>query len=170
MTEATYMKDKIIIFCDGSSRGNPGPGGWGAIIYENGIVTELGGGEKYTTNNKMELRGAIAALQSVQNSEKEIILNTDSTYVVKGMSEWISGWQKNNWKNSQKKKVLNRELWEELIEAAQGKKIKWQYVAGHAGVPGNERCDEIATSFADGKKTKLFCGKIADHGIKIFDK
>ncbi len=164
------MQNKIIIFCDGSSRGNPGPGGWGAIVYGHGKVTELGRGEKHTTNNKMELSGAIFALQSVKNSDTEIILNTDSTYITLGMTEWIHNWQKNNWKNSAKKPVLNRELWEELIEAAKDKKITWNHVAGHAGVPGNERCDEIATMFADGEKPKLFFGDINSYKVKIFDK
>ena len=163
------MKDQIIIFCDGSSRGNPGPGGWGAIVSENGTITEIGGGEKFTTNNKMELEGAIHALRLVKDAKKEIILHTDSTYVVKGMTEWISGWQKKNWRTSAKKAVLNRELWEELAAVSQGKKITWQYVAGHAGIPGNERCDEIATSFADGEKIELFSGNINSYQVKIFD-
>jgi ribonuclease HI len=164
------MQNKIIIFCDGSSRGNPGPGGWGAIICENGKVTEIGAADTHTTNNKMELQGAITALRFVKNLKDEIILNTDSSYIIGGMTEWIFNWQKNNWKNSAKKPVLNRDLWEKLIEAAKGKKIKWNHVAGHAGVPGNERCDEIATSFADGEKPKLFNGNVSDYKIKILDK
>ena len=161
------MQDKIIIFCDGSSRGNPGPGGWGAIISENGMVAELGGGEKFTTNNKMELTGAIRALESVKDAKKEIILHTDSTYVVKGMTEWIGGWQKNNWRTKAKKDVLNRELWEALLAASENKKIAWRHVAGHAGVPGNERCDAIATSFADGMNPKLFDGNSSDYSINL---
>lgn len=164
------MPDKTIIFCDGSSLGNPGPGGFGAIVFENGMVSEIGGADKHTTNNKMELLAAINALKKIKNPQTEIILNTDSLYVVKGMSEWIVNWQKKNWKNSSKKPVLNRDLWEELLLAAKGKKIKWNHVAGHAGIAGNERCDEIANSFADGKEPKLFSGSIADYKIKIFDK
>jgi len=159
--------DKIIIFCDGSSRGNPGPGGWGAIVSEDGGVIELGGGEKHTTNNRMELQGAIHALRSVKDPEREIIVNTDSAYVIGGMTEWIFSWQKNNWRTSAKKPVLNQDLWEELAETALGKKIAWKHVAGHAGIPGNERCDAIATGFADGKPPKLFSGKSSDYAITL---
>ncbi len=158
---------KIIIFSDGSSSGNPGPGGWGAIVsMPDGSVVEIGGAKKYTTNNRMELTGAIKALQFVGKSFGEIILNTDSSYLINGITKWIYGWRKNNWKNSAKKPVLNRDLWEELMEASKGKNIIWNHVAGHAGIAGNERCDEIATSFAYGKFPRLFCGKIADYGIK----
>ena len=157
------MPEKIIIFCDGSSRGNPGPGGWGAIVSAGEKVTELGGSEKHTTNNKMELSGAINALNHLKKEKGEIILNTDSSYVINGITKWIYGWQKNNWKTSTKEDVVNKDLWEKLIKASAGKKIKWNYVGGHIGVPGNERCDEIATSFADGKKPDLFKGKLSDY-------
>jgi ribonuclease HI len=159
------MQD-VIIFSDGSSRGNPGPGGWGAIVSIDGKVIELGGGSKHTTNNKMELSGAINALKEV-DSKKDILLNTDSSYVINGMTKWIFGWQKNGWRNSMKEEVANRELWEELIEVSNGKKIKWNYVAGHSDIPGNERCDEIATSFADGVKVDLYDGKLSGYSIDL---
>ncbi|MDQ5893358.1 MAG: ribonuclease [Patescibacteria group bacterium] len=156
----------ITIFTDGSSRGNPGPGGWGAIVVSDMTAKELGGREDMTTNNRMELLGAIESLNSV-DSKNEIVLYSDSQYVIKGMTEWIVGWQKKGWKNSQKKAVLNRDLWERLLEASDGKKIKWTYVKGHAENPGNNRCDEIATTFADGEPTKLYNGSLSGYSIKI---
>lgn len=161
------MKDQIIIFCDGSSRGNPGPGGWGAIVSENGKVIEFGNSEKHTTNNRMELSGAIHALRTIKNSQGKIILNTDSSYVINGITKWVHGWQKNDWKTKTKDDVLNRDLWEELIDVSGGKKIDWNYVGGHIGVPGNERCDAIATSFADRISPELFSGKISDYAFDL---
>ncbi len=157
-----YM-NKTIIYTDGSSRGNPGPGGWGAIIIYLNTVIEIGGRDNNTTNNRMELMGAIEALRKIDllnhsNSEYSIILNSDSQYVIKGMTEWIDGWIKKDWKNSQKKAVLNRDLWEELIKVSENKNIKWNYVAGHSSIPGNERCDIIATQFADGENVDLYNG------------
>lgn len=157
---------KTIIFTDGSSRGNPGPGGWGAIIVSDDQIKELGGREDNTTNNRMELAGAIESL-SLTDTDEQIILYSDSQYVIKGMTEWIKGWQKKNWKNSQKKPVLNRDLWERLLEVSLGKKIDWKYVAGHSINTGNNRCDEIATSFADGDPTKLYKGSVDSYPYKI---
>lgn len=163
------MNDKTIIFTDGSSRGNPGPGGWGAIVaLPDGKIKELGGGEKHTTNNRMELMGAISAL-SIIKEDDNIILNTDSSYVINGITKWVYGWQKNGWRNSMKEDVVNRDLWEKLIEVSGGKKIKWNYVGGHVGIPGNERCDVIATMFADGEKVELFNGKETDYEIDLSD-
>lgn len=176
------MKDKIIIFSDGSSRGNPGPGGWGAIVLSDGKVKELGGREKHTTNNRMELLGAISALTSLESPASRldpsqmksqfdgagIVVNTDSSYVINGITKWVYGWQKNGWKNSMKDDVVNRDLWEELIKASEGRKIKWNYVGGHIGVPGNERCDEIATAFADDADIELFNGNLFDYKIDLF--
>lgn len=161
------MNNKIIIFTDGSSRGNPGPGGWGAIVaLPDGKIKELGGGEKHTTNNRMELMGAISSLSMIKDGS-EVILNTDSSYVINGITKWVYGWQKNGWKNSMKEDVINRDLWEKLIEASKDKKVKWNYVGGHVGIPGNERCDEIATMFADNKKVDLFHGKKTDYKIDL---
>lgn len=155
----------VTIFTDGSSRGNPGPGGWGSIVIRGSDVTELGGREDMTTNNRMELMAAIEGLKSV-NSADLITLYSDSQYVIKGMTEWIEGWQKKGWKNSQKKAVLNRDLWELLLEASKDKNITWKYVKGHAENPGNNRCDVIATTFADNEPTKLYKGTI-DSYIKL---
>ena len=161
----------IIIFSDGSSRGNPGPGGWGAIVADCEKVVELGGGEKHTTNNRMELSGAINALALLGHpmSKSDVTVNTDSSYVINGITKWVYGWQKNGWKSSTKEDVVNRDLWEKLIEVSKGLKIKWNYVGGHIGVPGNERCDVIATSFADGGKVDLFKGKLSDYEHDLDD-
>lgn len=159
-----FMKNKneIYIFTDGSSLGNPGPGGWGAIIVSGEHVTEFGGGEKHTTNNRMELSATIAALRNI-SSGVQIILHTDSSYVINGITKWVHGWKRNNWKTSQKEEVQNRDLWEELVSVADGKKIEWKYVAGHVGIMGNERADEIATSFAAGASVKLYDGIFSEY-------
>ena len=145
----------VTIYTDGSSRGNPGPGGWGAIIFENGRVKEIGGREEHTTNNRMELMAAIKALDSVSGS---ITIHTDSEYVMKGMTEWIGNWQKKGWRTAGKKKVLNQDLWQELLRESEDKNIEWKYVAGHAGVHLNERADTIATEFADNAEPELYNG------------
>lgn len=168
------MKKIITIFSDGSSRGNPGPGGWGTIIADCEKVIELGGGERHTTNNRMELLGAINGLsfftrRGKASPSEEIVVNTDSSYVINGITKWVYGWQKNGWKSSLKEDVINRDLWEQLIEVTKGKRIKWNYVGGHIGVPGNERCDEIATAFADNIKIKLFKGKLSDYEHDLTD-
>jgi ribonuclease HI len=147
---------KITIYTDGSSRGNPGPGGWAAIIITDTEVIELGGAEKHTTNNRMELLGAIKGLQEVgpHMHIEALEVFTDSEYVKKGMSVWITGWIAKGWKTSTKKPVLNQDLWEELH--AEEKRLKdagvavtWTYVKAHVGIALNERADTIATSCAD---------------------
>jgi len=145
----------ITIYTDGSSRGNPGPGGWAAIILDEKIVKEIGGKEEHTTNNRMELMGAIKAIESISD---ETIIYTDSEYVMKGITEWVHNWQRKNWKTAAKKPVLNQDLWQKLLDVCEGKNIKWKYVAGHAGVHLNERADTIATSFADGLTPRLYNG------------
>ena len=164
------INQKVFIFADGSSRGNPGRGGYGAIVINSSHVKELGDGDKMTTNNKMELSAVIFALeyseQNKENTGKEFIIYTDSKYVINGAKGWIFGWQKNGWKTTSKEAVKNQELWMKLADLISGKKIEWILLPGHAGVSGNERCDEIATSFADGEKIKLFDGKLADYNIK----
>lgn len=147
----------ITIFTDGSARGNPGRGGWGAIIATDILVKELGGSDPYTTNNKMELMAAIEALKSIPFGE-EVELYTDSEYVKKGMAEWIGNWVSRGWKTAAKKPVENQDLWKALLEASHGKDVSWKYVAGHSGNEANERCDEIATSFADGLAISLYEG------------
>jgi ribonuclease HI len=156
----------ISIFTDGSSLGNPGPGGWGAIVVRDDEVKELGGGEKPTTNNRMELSAAIGALKFVGDTKANIILHTDSSYVINGITKWVWGWRKNNWITSTKTEVINRDLWEELSAVVTGKKIEWKYVGGHIGVAGNHRADGIAVSFAEGKPEKLYDGNFSDYAIK----
>ena len=151
----------ITIYTDGSSRGNPGPGGWAAIIMlddsSKSQIVEIGGREDHTTNNKMELTATIKALENISNAE-QIELNTDSEYVMKGITLWVHNWQKKGWKTAAKKPVLNQELWQELLAVTEGKEITWKYVPGHAGVPLNERADVIATTFADNMKIDLYDG------------
>src|SRR3989344_1041227 len=149
----------ITIYTDGSSRGNPGPGGWGAIIMDPVRVIELGGREDHTTNNRMELMGAIKALELTNSLEDSPIeLYTDSEYVMKGITLWVEGWIKRGWRTASKRPVLNQDLWQKLILAIDGKKVEWKYVAGHSGEKFNERCDEVATSFADDLATTLYNG------------
>ena len=150
-----------IIFTDGSSRGNPGPGGWGSIVVSDKKIIELGGREAMTTNNRMELTSAIEALKTLESRTSQtlripIVIYSDSQYVIKGITEWIDGWVAKGWKNSQKKAVVNRDLWEKLLQASQNKKIVWKFVKGHADTAGNVRCDEIATRFADRENMKLY--------------
>lgn len=166
------MKNLITIFTDGSSLGNPGPGGWGAIIADEKTVIELGGREAHTTNNRMELTGAIEALDSIKNKKGDVVIHTDSRYVINGITAWIMEWEKRNWMTKQKKPVENRDLWETLWKLVRGRakkgKISWQHVGGHVGIAGNERVDEIATSFAGEIKPALYNGPVSayTHDIK----
>ncbi|MBF0330064.1 MAG: ribonuclease HI [Nitrospirae bacterium] len=134
----------VEIFADGACSGNPGPGGFGAILRSGEKEKEISGFEPMTTNNRMELTAIIIALESLKMPCR-LIVTTDSNYVVKGMNEWINGWIKNNWKNSQKKEVLNRDLWERLIKAARPHDVSWKWIKGHNGHAENERCDRLAT-------------------------
>ena len=133
----------IKIYTDGACKGNPGVGGWGAIIMQDEKKIELFGGENETTNNRMELMAVIMALKEI-SSNLELTIYTDSTYVQKGISEWIKNWKVNNWRSSSKKPVKNKDLWIELDEAVGSRKINWEWVKGHAGNEGNEKADELA--------------------------
>ena len=150
-------EDKIIIYTDGSARGNPGKAGWAAILIMGAKIVELGGNSTHATNNQMELTAPIEALKYCvkQGLTQNIEIFSDSKYVILGITEWIFNWQKNNWRNAAKKPVLNKELWIELYELVQKFKIKWTYVEGHMGNKYNERADEIATNFADGNVIEL---------------
>ncbi len=165
--------ESITIFTDGSSRGNPGPGGFGAVVITDGKVTELGGREAHTTNNRMEIQAAISALSYLSTLHfalSTITVYSDSSYVINGITKWVFGWQKNGWQTLQKKEVENRDLWEAFIGVTKGKSIEWKQVGGHVGVAGNVRCDEIATAFADGAKPDLYSGPLEQYTIKnIFD-
>ena len=139
--------DQIEIFTDGACKGNPGPGGWGAVLRKGATEKELSGGEPATTNNRMELTAVIRALQALQRP-CQIALHTDSRYVIDGITGWIHGWQKNGWKTAAKKPVLNADLWQELQEATRRHRIEWKWVKGHAGHPENERADALASAAA----------------------
>ena len=138
------------IYGDGSALGNPGPGGWGAILKFNEHLRELSGGDKHTTNNKMELTAIIMALKEV-NTPSTIEVYSDSQYVCKGINEWLSGWVKKNWRGSTGP-VKNVELWQEYLEVSKGHTIKCIWVKGHAGHPENERCDSLAVIEANKQK------------------
>jgi len=145
------------IYTDGACSGNPGPGGWGVVVYfVDGSIYEIGGAEAQTTNNRMELEAAIAALKFlVTTGQKEpITLYTDSEYVKKGITQWVKGWKNKDWKTSLGKPVLNQDLWQTL-DQINSASIDWQYVRGHAGNVGNERCDQIARSFSLGRTPTL---------------
>ena len=137
------MSKQVIIYTDGACRGNPGPGGWGAVLAYGSKKKELFGSERETTNNRMEMMAVIEALRQLKRP-CEVRIITDSQYVVKGMTEWIQGWVKRNWLTSQKKPVLNKSLWKELLRLCAKHKIEWQWVKGHNGHPYNERCDQLA--------------------------
>lgn len=158
--------DTAIIFTDGASRGNPGPGGWGAIVIRDGEATELGGREDRTTNNRMEIMAAVKALSILGNGSTPVGLYTDSRYLINGITKWAKDWAENGWKTKTKEDVLNKDLWEKLLAVSEGKEIAWNYVGGHSGIPGNERCDEIATAFADRKDPALFTGLIENYSLK----
>ena len=136
-------KKNVEVFTDGACSGNPGPGGWGAILRYNGHERELYGGERDTTNNRMELLAAINALNTLKEP-CSVDLYTDSVYVRDGISRWIDGWKKNSWRTAAKKPVKNAELWQALDTARQRHEVRWHWVKGHAGHPENERCDELA--------------------------
>lgn len=136
-------QNTVEIFTDGACSGNPGPGGYAAILKYGQEIREISGYEVETTNNRMEMMAVIEALRQLKRP-CEVRVITDSQYVVKGMTEWIQGWVKRNWLTSQKKPVLNKSLWKELLKLCQKHKIEWQWVKGHNGHPYNERCDQLA--------------------------
>ncbi len=134
---------QVEIFCDGACSGNPGIGGYGSIMRCSGKVKELSGAEGITTNNRMEMTAAIAALEALTRP-CEVVVTTDSQYLAKGMTEWLAGWVRRGWVNSKKEPVLNRDLWERLLGLSKVHKIRWVWVRGHNGHVENERCDELA--------------------------
>jgi ribonuclease HI len=134
---------EVVIYTDGACSGNPGPGGWGAVLRWNGTEKDLHGGELQTTNNRMELMAAISALEGLTRPSK-VELHTDSKYLLDGITKWIAGWQRNGWRTAAKKPVKNEDLWRRLVAAMDRHEIAWQWVKGHAGDEGNERADELA--------------------------
>jgi len=142
------MNSRVEIFSDGACRGNPGPGGWGVILRYQGKEKELYGGEKETTNNRMELTAAIKGLEALKKRCK-VILTTDSQYVKKGITEWLVQWKARGWKSANKKVIKNIELWHELDEVSQKHDVDWRWVKGHSGHPENERADQLANRGID---------------------
>ncbi|RRQ51906.1 ribonuclease HI [Sphingorhabdus wooponensis] len=139
---------KLEIFTDGACKGNPGPGGWGAVIRYGKHEKEISGGEPDTTNNRMELSAAIQALKTLIEP-CHVKLHTDSKYVLDGITKWIHGWQRNGWKNASKQPVRNADLWRDLIDAAARHQVEWIWVKGHSGHPENERADRLASDAAE---------------------
>ena len=137
------MDKKVYIYTDGACKGNPGPGGWGALMKYQDTVKEFCGGETETTNNRMEMKAAIEALSQLTRP-CEVVLTTDSQYLRKGITEWIDNWKKRGWKTSARKPVKNADLWKQLDELAQKHQITWNWVKGHSGHAENERADELA--------------------------
>lgn len=163
-----------LLFTDGSSLGNPGPGGWGAVLVLTGArVIEMGAYEKHTTNNRMELLALIEGLKRLEKESGDLTIFTDSKYVHKGATEWVHGWQKRDWVTTAKTPVENRDLWEELLPLLHDRrkfgKISWTHVPGHSGISGNERCDMIATGYAKGEEVELFEGDLGDYAIDILN-
>lgn len=192
------MKFKeIIVFTDGACSGNPGKGGWASIIaYPDGQIQELGGGLDQTTNNQMELLGPIKALRNIKEGSPDIIVYTDSVYVIRGITQWIWGWRQKGWKNGEGLEVANKSYWQDLFDLvykkfAAGKavagagaeaiaakpagkgspktSVRFQFVRGHKGVPGNERCDEIAVGFTKGRWVDLYQGPLLQYPVAIYD-
>lgn len=166
------MEDSIEVtaFTDGAAKGNPGRGGWGAVLLVGGAaVRELGGAGGHTTNNRMEMTAALEALEwliaAAHGGSARITLVTDSTYVLRGVTEWVKGWKKRGWKTAAGGDVANRDLWERLDAAASAcASVTWRYVPGHAGFPGNERADVIASEFALGREVPLYAGPYEGYG------
>lgn len=173
------MESSVILFADGASSGNPGPGGWGTILYNPNApvslqVQELGGKDPQTTNNKMELAAVIEGLSRIApNNTLPIQVYTDSVYVIRGITAWVWGWRAKGWKTAEGKDVANQEYWQELLRITMrvgGKnKIKWHFVRGHAGIPGNERVDEIAVAMSKGGWIDLYKGPLLKYPVAFMD-
>ncbi len=164
----------VVIYTDGACSGNPGPGGWGSVVVREDLeVYELGGGENPTTNNRMEVSAALHALRSVAAVELPVHLYTDSTYLIRGITQWIWGWRRNGWKTAEGKEVVNRDLWEELSRVVSarstGCKVEWKWVRGHTGHDGNERCDAIAVGFSQRRPLSLFRGEMKNYSYNVLD-
>ncbi|MDG9760811.1 ribonuclease HI [Pseudomonas sp. NY15364] len=138
----------VVIYTDGACKGNPGPGGWGALLVYKGVEKELWGGDPNTTNNRMELMAAIAGLIALTRP-CSVKLVTDSQYVMKGIQEWLPNWKKRGWKTASKEPVKNADLWQKLDEEVNRHQVSWQWVRGHTGHPGNERADQLANRGVD---------------------
>ncbi|WP_043428607.1 RNase H family protein [Cystobacter fuscus] len=166
-----------VVFADGACSGNPGPGGWGTIIVTSaGEVTELGGHEPETTNNRMELTAVGKALRHLERTPGPLLIHTDSTYVIQGITRWAFGWSRRGWKTAEGGDVANAVYWKRLMALLAERKqtfppeaaaVEWRYVRGHAGVPGNERVDEIAVAYSKGRSVRLYVGPLSGYGVDV---
>ena len=180
----TIRYSNVLIYTDGACSGNPGPGGFGAIVSDFQKVIELGQAFPSTTNNRMELTAVIRALQSLQTfsvhfpqspatTSEKIIIYTDSVYVIRGATQWLFGWKKKGWVNAEGQPVTNRDLWEELdsilyhVKRELKSQIEWRFIRGHKGIAGNERCDEIGVAFSKGAHVSLFSGPAENYHFDI---
>ena len=168
-----------LVFADGACSGNPGPGGWGSIIVTpDGLVTELGGHEPETTNNRMELTAVGKALRHLERAPGPIHIHTDSTYVIQGATKWAFGWSRRGWKTAEGGEVANAIYWKRLMallaqrkenHAAEAAAVAWFYIRGHVGVPGNERVDAIAVAYSKGRDARLYTGPLHGYGVAVHD-
>jgi ribonuclease HI len=164
----TRLTDLMVIFADGASSGNPGPGGWGAVLLLPGKrVSEMGGGIPATTNNRMELTAVLEGLRELRGQKMAIRIYTDSAYVLHGIQRWIHGWRARGWVTAGGQPVANQDLWEALSQEITGRNLEWCYVPGHSGIAGNERADQIAVQFSQGLRPFLFQGELEDYGHSI---
>lgn len=164
---------EVIIFTDGASLGNPGPGGYGAVIVFQALdeIIELGGSKGSTTNNEMEMTAALAALSYIAHNNTPVHIYTDSAYLINGITKWIYGWEKNGWKTKTGEDVSHERIWKDLIQAVRARGtsgiVSWHKVAGHSGMPGNERADVIATDFGKGQFPELFRGRLSEYHTDV---
>ena len=155
------------IYTDGAARGNPGRGGYGAVLMFGKHSKEMSAGYRLTTNNRMEITAAIKSLEAIKTDfETEIHLHTDSAYLINGITKWVYSWEYRNWTTQNKEPVLNKDLWEKLMEIVKTKKVTWHKVEGHVGVSGNERADVIATAYADSSTPDLYSGALSNYQLK----
>lgn len=153
--DADDLDGALVIYTDGACSGNPGPGGWGVVMFHGKKQKELKGGEADTTNNRMEMQAVIEALKAIKPTwTGKTVLFSDSTYVLKGLQEWLPGWKKRGWKTAAKKPVKNEDLWRELDALAAERDVDWRWVKGHAGDAGNERADTLAGEGIPGRRPK----------------
>ncbi|MFA6029109.1 MAG: ribonuclease HI [Elusimicrobiota bacterium] len=158
----------IRVFTDGACAGNPGRGGWAAILLlPDGKVFELGGAVPRTTNNRMEMLAAVEALRALEAHPGALRVTTDSTYLVKGVTSWVASWKRKGWKRIDGGDVLNRDLWESLDALCAARRVEWEHVRGHDGHPANERCDRIAVAFAQGREIDLYAGPLSDYPVDL---
>jgi ribonuclease HI len=164
------LKNTIYVYTDGACSKNPGPGGYGAILYLDGKVKELGGAAKDTTNNRMEMTAILKSLKALSSKKEEIRVYTDSMYFINGITKWIFGWKQNGWKTGEGNDVLNKDLWKALDATLEKLKSKviWFYVPGHSDFMPNERVDDIAVAFSKGKNCKLYSGDYSSYDIDLF--